>query len=70
MRFKVDVLATTKVRTKNSFSHTARIDIEGSGIGPITVNLSEKVFELFDRSINHKGTLKCEFTIQEKADGL
>lgn len=67
MKFEVDVISTTKVRTKNSFSHTARIDIKESGMGVIVLNLSPKLFELFDRSINHKGTLKCDFTIQEKS---
>ncbi len=66
MRFKVNVLTTTKVRTKNSLSHTARIDIKDSGIGPITIDLSEELFNLFDMSIKYKGTLKCDFTIQEK----
>ena len=67
MKFEVDVLDTTKVRTKNSLSHTARIDIKESGMGVIVLNLSPELFDLFDRSINHEGTLKCDFTIQENA---
>lgn len=67
MKFEVDVISTTKVRTKNSFSHTARIDIKGSGMGVIVLNLTPILFDLFDRSMNHKGTLKCDFTIQENA---
>lgn len=67
MKFEIDVLDTTKVRTKHSLSHTARIDIKESGMGVIVLNLSPTLFDLFDRSMNHEGTLKCEFTIQENA---
>ncbi len=67
MRFEVNVISTNKVRTKNGLSHTARIDIKESGMGVIVLNLSPTLFDLFDRSMNHEGTLKCEFTIQENA---
>lgn len=67
MKFEVDVIDTTKVRSINSLSHTARIDIKGAEMGIIVLNLSPKLFDLFDRSMNHKGTLTCEFTIQENS---
>lgn len=65
MIFKVQVLKTHRIRTKNRVGYTARVDIEGSGIGVICLNLTPELFDLFDQSIDHEGQLKCEFSIQE-----